>query len=243
MTTPQQRFYKEQYEGFKREMLCPWGVDAGDLASLEARLKPIHKRYLALGCAATVVGHRAKRNEYAEAIIEAGYLTLVLSVKGLENSSCVLLRQCIELVLKHIYFAWHPVEHQWASSREDYRDLTFQYLLDYLRRTDEYKSLSPRDQIGERLNFWFGALSRYVHVHSKRFVQYKEVGKSFGPRRDVVERTAQRTKQLWPLLVVLLVGYFPDKYFRASALEQTLIKSVLPKDLRDVLNGYLRSLQ
>ena len=62
--------------------------------------------------------------------MEAGQLTLIMGMKGLENTWCVLLRQSIELALKHIYFASHPVEYQWALSREDYRDLTFQSLLE-----------------------------------------------------------------------------------------------------------------
>lgn len=236
-----QRFLRDEYAHFRDHLASAWAVGSKDLEALDASMKPLHKRYLALACAATVVARRTKRNEYAEGVVEASHLALVLAAKGLENPSSVLLRQCIELVLKHIYFASHPVEHSWASAREDYRDLSFQKLLEYVRRTDECRRWLPDEGVCQRLDYWFSALSRHVHVQSKGFMGYSKVGSAHRPCLETVRRFDERTKELWPLLTLLLVVYFPRQYLRASVQEGKVITGSLPKDLRGIVSRFLRA--
>jgi len=133
----------------------------------------------------------------------------------------------------------HAVEYEWARSREDYRNLTFQTLLEYLGRTEQCRKLAQSHDICVVLNEWFGVLSRHVHVHSKGFMGYSKVGSSYQPNREVIKRLNQRTKEIWPRLTAILLIHFAKRYFRASALEQDLIKSGLSGNLRQQVGQYL----
>jgi len=231
------QFLRDDYINFRDQLVSIWAVDGQQLKRLEDELKPIHKRYLALACIATIVGYRAKRSEYLEGVVEASYLCLVLSVKGLENPACVLLRQSIELVLKHIYFSSHPVEYEWACTREDYRDLTFQKLIEYLGRTKECQNF--KGDICVKLNEWFGVLSRHVHVHSGSFMGYSTIGSTYQPKREIIKKLSERTKEIWPLLTAILIVHFTRRYFKTNIIEQQLIKSTLPRKLRNQVDKYL----
>lgn len=233
------QFYAKQYNYFRKQLVSSWGVNQQHVNGLDAQLKPIHKRYLSLACAATVIGYRTRRNEYIEGVVEASHLCVVLAVKGLENPSCVLLRQSMELVLKHIYFFTHPVEHEWARSREDYRGLTFQTLLEYLCRTEEFRKLELSHDIGIKLSEWFGVLSRHVHVHSKGFMGYSKVGSVYQPKSQIIKKLDDRTKETWPLLTAILLVHFPKRYIGAGGIEQRIIRYGLPKDLRTRVDRYL----
>ncbi len=239
MSKPLTNFIKEKYAQFRQDLFSSWGIDKQHFDQFESQLKLIHKRYLSLACAATVIGYRANRSEYVHGVVEASYLSLILILRGLENPTCVLLRQSIELVLKHIYFSTHPIEYEWACSREGYRDLTFQALLEYITRTNERQKFDPSNDICVKLNDWFGALSRHVHVHSKAFMGYKSSKSVFQPTSDIIKKFNERTNEIWSLLTTLLITYFPERYFRASSIEKQLMRNVLPINLRKKLDQYL----
>lgn len=234
-----ERFYREQYVIFRESLINKWAVRQKYLDDLDPKMKPIHKRYMALACLATVMGHNTKRNEYIEGVVEVSHLSLILATKGLENPSCVLLRQSIELVLKHIYFSTHPIEYGWASSREDYRELSFQNLLDYLSRTDEFRNLYKSKDIYTKINEWFGVLSRHVHVHSKGFLGYSKIESAYKPKSIIIDNLNLNTKNIWPLLMIVLIVNNPTKYCEATILEQQIIRSGLTSDLRSHLDKYL----
>lgn len=239
MSRPLTKFIQEQYTQFSQNLISSWAIDKQQFEQFESELKLIHKRYLSLACAATIIGYRAKRNEYVQGVVEVSYLSLILTLKGLENPVCVLLRQSIELVLKHIYFSTHPVEYEWTCSREGYRDLTFQSLLEYITRTNEGQKLDASNDICVKLNDWFGTLSRYVHVHSKAFIGYKSFESAFQPTSDIIKKFNERTKEIWPLLTILLITYFPERYLRANSIEKQLIRNILPINLRKKLDQYV----
>ena len=209
---------------------------------MSEKLAPLHRRYLSMACACTVVGKGSRRNDYIEAAIESSYLSLILAARGIENSSCVLVRQTIELVLKHIFFSSHAVEYTWASNRVDYKDLTFQYLLEFTRRTDEYRNAFEDRKVGERIDYWYGELSRHVHVQSKYFMGYQRIGLSHGSVAKSLQCHDEKTKELWPILVAVLVAAFPLRYLKSSVTEQRAILHKCPVSLRRHLQRYLRDL-
>lgn len=233
------KFFEEEYDKFRKHIAGHWAIDEKYLNQFDPELKPIHKRFLSVACAATVAGNKVKRNEYVEGAIEVGQLCMVLALKGLENPSCVLLRQSIELILKHIYFAKHPVEYEWVTSHEGYRDLTFQKLLDYLLITPEHEGIESDNYIRDRLNDWFGELSRYVHVHSGPFIGYRHIGSAYIPNREILKKLNERTREIWPLLTAMLIAYFPKRYFASSALERKLMRNCLSKEIRGRIDKYL----
>lgn len=241
MNRPLRQFCLEEYERFRDHLGSLWGVSEADLVLLDPNLKAIHRRYLSLACASRIVSHRARRAQYVRSIVEVSFLSMVLAAKGLESPACFLLRQSIELILKHIYFSTHPVEYQWASSREGYRDVNFQVLLEYLGRTQEYRAVGKPHRLCGKINSLYGSLSRHVHVQSHRFMRHGRAASSYRADRDTVRRFGQRTRDLWPALVLLLVVYFPGRYGGASHSEQTLVRSCLPKGFRDSLDRYLQN--
>lgn len=237
------RFCKEQYEYFSQSLINQWAVDQKHVKKFEAQLKPIFKRYLSLSCAATVIGHRAKRNDYIEVVVEVSLLCMILAIKGLENPSCVLLRQSIELVLKHIYFSTHPVEYEWSQSRIGYRELTFQKLHEYICRTEEFIKLDRDHDLYNRLLDKFNLLSRHVHVHNKGFMGYCKVGSVYRPTNRSIKKLGEYTKEVWPILTSFLVVHFPIRYQKSNEIEKNLIRSGLPKNIRDKVNKYFSNIE
>jgi len=220
-----QNFCRDAYHDFENELMSNWAVDTSKLANFAPVTKAIHKRQLSLACVATITGLRVPRNDYAKELVEASYLSLILAIKGLENCACVLLRQSIELSLKHIYFATHPVEYGWVAVREGYREPSFQALLEYVKKTDEYQKFlkASNYDLCKVVEEQFGVLSRYVHMQSKRFMSYKRM--NLGRRIDgtILNKHDILTACLWPSLNTMLVVFFPARFERASGSEKRLI--------------------
>ena len=235
MSKPLDQFIESHYSQFIKAISVTWGIEEKQLSKVAAELKPIFKRYLSLACIATLVGGRRSRNEYIGNVIEASHLSLVLGLKGYENPCCVMLRQSIELVLKHIYFVTHPVEYEWVTSHEGYRELTFQKLLEFWIITPEYRVLDPDKYVYTSITEWFDVLSRHVHVHSKRFLGYRRINGKHRINVSALRKLEERTREIWSLLTVILVGQFPKTYDRASLLEKRLIRGFLPKKFKERL--------
>jgi hypothetical protein len=236
-------YQKDEYQQFRAKIIAIWTIDESSLFKWDPILKGIYRNFLSFACAATIAGHKTKRNEYVFSAIEANKLSIVLSLKGLQNPACVLIRQSIELVLKHIYFLDHPIEYSWAVSRLDYKELTFQFLLEYLKKTQEYRIImKPKEfDISEKISNCYHIFSRYVHVHSKDFMGYKSLNAESG--REILKSLDVGTKELWPVLSLLLTVFSTKSFLKASLIEQRLIKDCLPPLLKKRLNNYLYSLQ
>jgi hypothetical protein len=243
MSTILQTFCQDTYSQFEADLISKWAVDPSDLAKFASIVKGMHRRQLSLGCMATIAGLRAPRNEYAAELVEATYLSIMLAVKGLENCACVLVRQTIELGLKHIYFAEHPVEYGWVATREGYREPNFHALLEYVKRTSEYQEFSKGGNcdLCEGIEEKFGVLSRYVHMQSKRFMSYKRM--RMRPRVDgtILRRVDSLTAFLWPALTAMLMVFFPARFGRSREIEKRLIRSTLSRQLKAALAGYIRT--
>lgn len=236
-------FCREAYSQFEAELISKWAVDEKQLVAVAGDLKGIHKRQLSLACAATITGLRGARNEYAREMVETSYLSVVLAVKGLTNSSCVLARQTIELALKHIYFATHPVEYGWVASRLSYKEINFSSLMEYVKKTDEYREYlkgGGREICGD-IEEKFADLSRYVHIQSKGFMSYKRMSTIRRIDGASLRRLDSLTASLWPALNVMLVIFFPSKFMRSQEIEKRLIRNGLSNELKTSLARYMRT--
>ena len=233
------RYSNEQYAYFRGELEKKWGIAGSSLKSHDARLKGIYRRYLSLACAATIVGRKTRAREYLDGVIEVCYLAQVLAVKGLENPMFVLLRQSIELVLKYIFFMFHPVEFHWAATREGYRDINFQLLLEFVKQTEEHKEFSKFSNLAEEINKIYSIMSKHVHVLNRGFMRYNKIGSSFLPNATILKKFDATTKELWPILIKLMIIYFPDKYHNAQDIERKLIMNSFKKQARGFTHKYL----
>lgn len=231
------RFLRDEYQEFCT-CLTAWGVDEETIREISERLKPVHKKFISVSCAATVLSFRLPRSEYIKSLVGVNQLAIVLAIKGAENPMSVLLRQAIELVLKHIYFLTHPTEYQWTKTRDNFRELSFQSLLDYLCRLDEFKQFEGGKRIQENLTHSYSVLSRYVHVHSKKFNTY-DPNEKLGATATL-DKLVNVTDVLWPSLTTLLLLVSSHQYHAASSLEQSIILSSLPNDLRRDVKKHLR---
>ena len=237
-----QDFFQGAYSKLEADLVSNWAVDREQLTGFSDIVKGIAKRQLSLSCAATVSGLRSQRNEYAWGLIEASYLSMVVAVKGMENCACSLLRQTIELTLKHVYFATHPVEYGWALTRESYKALNFQGLLEYVKSTDEYREFSQcgESNLSEVIEERFAVLSRHVHVQNKRFMSYRKMRTEQKVDEVLLRRVSGLTASLWPSLTAMLVIFFPDRFERAHEIEKKLIRNTFSHQVKQTLAGYLR---
>jgi hypothetical protein len=231
------QFQSSQYDLFVRDAASEWNIPIDFLERSRSKLFPIFKRYLSLACAATVSGHGAARNEYSQGVVEGAYLAMMLALKGLENPSCFIVRQVIELTLKHIYYQTHSVEHGWVQRNDSYKGFGFQQLIDYLGHTNEISSASIRKAVVEPIEEWYSKLSRYVHVHSGLFIGYKtnrdrRFRKAVDRRLDTI---AQISEQLWPAITSLIIIFSPDRFASASLLERRLIRAKLGASLATMI--------
>lgn len=234
-----QEFLKRECVDFERELQAHWGVGSRFFQSNRPTFRDVYKRYLSLACTASVVSRRRKAGaEYAGNLVECGYLSLVLAVKGAENPAFVLLRQSIELVLKLIYFTFHPVEYTWVCSREGTREPTYASLLEFIRQTDEHRSLRIHNNVCDRIDQVYGVLSRYVHIHSQAFAHFGSLPYRSTAATKVVGNMNKRTRELWPLLTMLLVIFFPEKVRVAQENERKLIFSSFDKTTRGILHKH-----
>lgn len=242
MSRELQQFTRTQYAEFGEDLSKGWGVPPNVIASVDSQIKSLHKRYLGLANLATVLGQSGQRADYINAIPEVGYLSLVLILKGLENPSFVLMRQTIELVLKHIYFSTHPVEYSWSATRLSYREITFQFLLDYLRKSDELQKLSIGVDLVQKIETEFHVLSRYVHVHSDSFIRFSQFSGHAKVHIQPMRAFEERSRELWPRLIILMISFFPHQFSGANLIEQKLIQSALTSDLRTSLSQHLKAI-
>ena len=208
------RFYSDRFTEFRADLINSWAVRDRSLTPVDTALRTIYRRYLGLACLAGALSQGGKRKDYIRGVAEVSYLGIVLATKGLENPSCVLLRQSIELVMRHIYFANHPIEYQWSATRLGYREITFQFLLEYLSKTDEFSLFPDSNLLLTELERQFGVLSRFVHMHSRMFIPYVRTSVA-SANAAAVSALQRRSSELWPLLICLLVAHFPTKFLGA----------------------------
>lgn len=232
------KFQRSRFEDFVLYIKDDWAVLDSEIALFESQLRSVFRIFLALACIATISGYGRRRQEYVLSVVDVAQLAIVHAAKGLDNTTNVLLRQGIELSLKHVYFLTHPVEYGWVNTRDDFKELGFQWLLDYTRKTEELRSFDQSELLFNRLTHYYAALSRYVHVHSGKFMGYRKTCRGNG--KTVVEKLLDVCTGLWPTLITLLILFDVKPYVKASASEKKLIRSVLPKELRVAVDRYLR---
>lgn len=187
------------------------------------------KALTSVSCAARVTSHTSPRGEYARAIPETGYISLVMLAKGLENSAYVLLRQCIELALKHVYFSTHPVEYSWTQDSPGYREVTYHLLTEYVRKLGPEAVLGVRPCPLTRLEHWYGECSRHVHVHSGRFLSLGQQSAGTATRKGLCMRFDRAAHDVWTTISLLLVGSFRRQFDASSELEKRVIVQALPR--------------
>jgi hypothetical protein len=234
--------YEDEYSAFKTRLFDEWAVNVDKAPAIDEIAKRLHKHYLSIACSSRILGERSKRNEYILGIPEAAYVAMIVALRGMRNPASVLLRQCIELALKHVYFSSHPIEYEWTLCSIDYKELTFQFLIDYWTRTIQYKEIGGAS-LYSKLQSEFSTLSRYVHVHSKKFMGYAAMPIDSSGTYDVVKTFSAASARVWPPLTMLLIANAPQKYLRASTTERRIIRNVLPAQIRVGLDNYIRSLQ
>jgi hypothetical protein len=234
--------YRDEYGIFKKRLFDEWAVDIDKATPIAEITKRLHKHYLSIACCSRILGERTKRNEYILGIPEAAYVAMIVALRGMQNPASVLLRQCIELALKHVYFSSHPVEYEWTIRSIDYKELTFQFLIEYWTRTIQYKELGG-ESLFSKLQSEFSMFSRYVHVHSKKFMGYAAMPIGSNATYTAVKAFSTSSARVWPLLTMLLIANAPNKYLRASTIERRIIRNVLPAQFRFVLDKYMRDLQ
>lgn len=235
-------FYRRRFQEYRADLVTSWAVRENTIAPVETILRSIHRRYLGFACLTTVLAQNALRNDYVKALPEVSYLSTVLAVKGLDNPSSVLLRQSIELALKHIYFTTHPTEFGWSLNRTSYREISFQFLIEYIRKTDESSAFPHMTELIGEVDRQFHVLSRFVHMHSRRFIPYRTSASVTAAHRESIGALNQKTRELWPVLTVLLIAFFPKRFLRANANEKAIILMSAGVTRATHVKSYLRSL-
>jgi hypothetical protein len=235
------RFYRHRFDALRSDLKNKWAVESKSLIPVEADLRAIHRRYLGLACLSTLVAQNSRRNDYIRGLAEVSYLSIVLAVKGLENPASVLLLQSIELALKHIYFSTHPVEFGWSLTRHSYREISFQFLLEYIRKTDESSTFSNMVDVLTKLEGQFHVLSRFVHMHSRNFIPYQGSRDISSAHVATIAALKGKTTDLWPLIISLLITFFSAKFIGANANEKKIISSAAGSAAWRNLGTYLRT--
>jgi hypothetical protein len=242
VSRPISSFYKDEFEAFKETLTSTWGIDLTAIRAVEADLRGIYRKYLGIASMGAIVSHRARRNDYCRGVAEVSYLSMILSMKGLENSASVLLRQSVELTLKHIYFSTHPVEFSWSLTREGYKEITFQFLLDYLKKTDEASIFPQFPELIQQLEGRFHILSRYVHVHSRDFIPNLGFRRPKFALANTLDALIEHANDLWPTLTSLFITFCPNRYIAASHSEKKVVTATLGRKHADRVKRYLMDL-
>lgn len=235
-------FCRKSYAEFEDKLGSTWGFEAEQIAKLPGIVRKAHKAHLSHSSLCAILGAASERNSHIGAAPETSLLALVLSGKGMMNPACVLLRQCIELTLKHIYFSTHPVEYSWSETRIGYREITHQFLLDYISKTDELSQLTLGTEALEGISHEFGILSRFVHAHSREFHQFDAVPTVEEDNFKILRKFSDYYLRTLPQLCYLLIGFFPQEFLKANSNEKCLMRSILPPDLSKSAKEYLKAL-
>lgn len=126
-------------------------------------------------------------------------------------------------------------------NRQNYREISFQFLLDYARKTDEAKNTQYFSDLLSELEGHFHVLSRFVHMHSKHFIPYAGINVC-AAHATTISFLKEKSLELWPLLIVVLITFFPAKYLKANANEKMLVRTATGTALWKKTAEYLRSL-
>jgi hypothetical protein len=228
-----QVFCQKRFAEFKQHTIDCWGIAAPMFASVEKDLKSLHKQHFGLTTLCAMLSDGNDRGIYLASVPEVTELAIILTLKGLSNSSYVLMRQCIELALKHIFFSTHPVEFHWSQTREGYKEIGFQFLLDYLRKTDEYGENGVKWNLITDIEADFHRFSRYVHVQNASFMAFVQPTSSIAEISRQASSFALHGRALVSRLCFLLALFFRQEINRSQANEIALIKNAVysPLDL------------
>lgn len=233
------KFCITEFVNFENELANSWSIERSKLSKMAEHLKRAHKSYLAFATLCHTITLENERSSYIKSAPEACLLSLAMITKGLENSSHVMMRQCIELTLKNIYFFNHPVEYKWSQNRINYREINFQFLLDYLRKSDEMDLYEKKEDLILRIEEHFHILSRYVHVHNIQFASFSTTDFSTKDNISSLKKCADAICEILALLISINVAFFLPQFLSSQSNEQALVKAgaVPPFDshLKDLL--------
>ena len=210
-----------------------WGI-----ARKDSRIKSAYKRYLAFATLCYILASDDARSSYIKSAAEAYLLSLVMIAKGLENPAHVLMRQSLEMSLKHIYFSTHPVEYKWAQNKINYREVNFQFLLDYLRKSDELDIYKSKDLLITKIEEHFHLLSRYVHAHNIQFTSFSSEDYNLPSNAKSFERISKQAGELASLSIIILISFFRQKFFASQENEKSLIRSALLSNYKNEINEF-----
>lgn len=124
-----------------------------------------------------------------------------------------------------------------VMKRDSYRELTFQFLREYACRLHPLEPLNRNNQLGTNLDEWYAVLSRYVHVHSRKFIPQGPHQHRVAPDVSCIKRVGAHPRRVWPTLAVLLVLPTPPRFDRATLMEQRLIQEFLPREAKAALRA------
>ncbi len=236
------KFIKNQLDWFYTHLELQWCIPKSALQKLHPKLRPIYIRYLGLACLLTAAGKKRQRNEFSSAGVEILRNSIILQVRNLPNSSAVLNRQVIELTLKHIYFSTHPTEYEWTCEDLAYKEITFQFLLEYIRKLKGTKII---DKLGgeatKTIGEWYSILSRYVHVHNSSFFSSSTKSSQTFANIDSLSLLDRCSKELWPYLILISIATNPSLYTKMPLLEQRIIRYYISKKHRNILDELLHA--
>ena len=202
-----------------------WSVDRSNFTSAQwNRVRYYGKIYVIISCFCEVMCTGVERASFLRNIPEVFMLSLTFGVKGYKNALGSNLRQSIELVYKHIYYAYHPVEYSWVCDRDAFKEIGNAYLEGYLEKTSEKRFQSVKTSL-EMLSYQYGKLSRYVHTHNPDY--FGQTKLKSNPDIDLVLKEMEGGYSVVAKSIILVViAYFPAVFEATSEPEKRLISEL-----------------
>lgn len=204
-------------------IVSDWNIDGTSTAAVQADIKHLTKVLTSCSCLIECLDEKFERGEYLRQIPETLWLSLILTLKGHDNSAHVSLRQSIELFLKHIYFHTHPTEYRWVKRDDTIKEYGFQFLRDYIEKLDEFDNFDAMKPCIQALATSFSTTSRYVHVHSERFFDVSQNQRTSAERVSEIKRYTELAADVVNSIIALLVVFHTQLPEVASASEQSII--------------------
>ncbi len=82
------------------------------------------------------------------------------------------------------------------------------------------------EQLVNQLEGEFHVLSRFVHVQNRTFIRYRRMPRTLtSADSGAVSMFRTRSRELWPLLISILIVFFPLKFVRCNKNEIAVIRA------------------
>lgn len=204
-----------------------------------AQKKEFQKLHKRIFCFSNLVFHLCKLVENETGFLNELHSDLVLllvsSILGMKKYAALSSRNCIEDVLRHVYFEHHPIEFIILNESGENR-FNVEQSFNYLKDHPTYKKLKGFDNIFGYLKDQYSQQSKLIHATSIRDFQLHKSISQIQISNEGLSKMVNEIIKLIDSLITVIIIFHKQNFYKIHHDHRNLILSCVSNTNKKVIH-------